>query len=150
MQAAADRETLLSTVFPAPLRFPGMAARRYREFEDARVDLGGVEAAPPDLARMLAAEFATVYGNEGRLLDPGLPTPHDLFAEEVPREGVTRTHQYARAVDGRGLLWTTRRARPGRGESSSGLRFDHLEEQGCRSAAQPGRLPAAPARRHGE
>lgn len=101
---------------------------------------------------MLVAEFATVSGNEGRLLDPGLPTPCDLFAEEVPREDVTltRARQYACAADGRGLLWTTCRARPGRGEYSSGLRFDHLEEQGCRSAAQPGRLPAAPARRHGE
>lgn len=300
LQATADRETLLSTTFPAPVRFPGMPARRYWEFEDARVNLGGVEAAPSDLARMLVAEFATVYGNDwylvplevpvgsvttltsvvvgdtfsselggptllpapgagdgdahwsvhrlstddggrrtglfvppvtigtlesdpveevllardeganqawaiersvptpvggtldrtrtapaprpapavpggtasyrlmtdvpahwlpllpveprpgsyvlrlghldgpdsrpllplGRLLNPGFPDAYDLFAEEVPREGVTltRTHQYARTADGRGLLWTARRARPGRGESSSGLRFDHLEE----------------------
>ncbi|MEU6578248.1 hypothetical protein [Streptomyces sp. NPDC046805] len=300
LAAPAARERLLSTTFPAPVRFPGMPARRYWEFEDARVDLGGVEADPSDLARMLVAEFATVYGNDwyvvpvdvpvgslttitsvvvgdtfsselggptllpapgagtgdahwsvhrlstgdggrrtglfvppvtvgtlesepvedvllardeganqawaierrvptplggsldrtrtspdprpiparpggtaayrlrtdvpahwfpllpieprpgayvlrlghldgpdgiplrplGGLLNPGLPSAYDLFAEEVPREGVTltRTHQYARTTDGRSLLWTARRARPGRGESSSGLRFDQLEE----------------------
>ncbi|MFD7700646.1 hypothetical protein [Streptomyces caelestis] len=300
LAATADRETLLSTTFPAPVRFPGMPARRYWEFEDARTHLGGVEAAPSDLARMLVAEFATVYGNDwylvplevpvgslttltsvvvgdtfsselggptllpapgagsgdahwsvhrlstddgsrrtglfippvtvgtlesdpieevllardeganqawaiersvptpaggtldrsrtapaprptpsmpgstaayrlmadipahwlpllpvesrpgsyllrlgrldgpdgrplpplGRLLDPTVPGAHDLYAEEVPREGVTltRAHRYARTTDGRGLLWTARQARPGRGESSSALRFDHLEE----------------------
>ncbi|MET9388037.1 hypothetical protein ABZY09_45405 [Streptomyces sp. NPDC002928] len=291
---AAARTSLLSTTFPAPVRFPGMPARRYWEFEDARVALGSVEAAPSDLARMLVAEFATVYGNDwylvpldvpvgslttvtsvvvgdtfsselggptllplpgagagdahwslyrlgtaaggrrtglfvppvtagtlegepleevlfardeganlawaverrvptpqgstldrtrtrtdpepapehvdmptyrlrtdvpahwlplvpveprpgsyrfrlshldgarslGRLLTPETPTPYDLFAEEVPREGLTltRTHQYTRTSDGRGVLWTARRTRPGRGESSSGLRFDHIEE----------------------
>jgi hypothetical protein len=300
LNASPECETLLATTFPAPVRFPGMPARRYWEFEDARVALGGVEAAPSDLARMLVAEFATVYGNDwylvpldvpvgslttltsvvvgdtfsselggptllpppgagagdahwsvyrlstedgtrraglfvppvtvgtlesepveevllardeganqawaverrvptphggtldrtraapeprpapavpggtavyrlmtdipdhwfpllsveprpgayvlrlahldgpegasprplGRLLAPGLPHAYDLFAEEVPREGVTltRSHQYARTADGRTLLWTTRRARPGRGETSSGLRFDYLEE----------------------
>ena len=304
---AADREELLSTTFPAPVRFPGMPARRYWEFEDAKVAFGGVEAAPEDLARMLVAEFATVYGNDwylvplevptgslttvtsvvvgdtfsselggptllpapgegagdrhwsvhrlstpdggrrpglfipptvvgglesdpveevllardeaanqawaverkvatliggvldrsgldasrpvtdptpadsppggtltyrlmsrvpphwlpllpvevrpgahrlrlghldspgapgnpvlpfGRLLRPGTPGPYDLYTEEVPREGliVTRSHQYARGADGRTHLWTSRRARPGHGESSSGLRFDYLEE----------------------
>ncbi|MFF7442930.1 hypothetical protein [Streptomyces sp. NPDC008122] len=300
LESPAAREELLSTTFPAPVRFPGMPARRFWEFEDARVDLGGVEAAPSDLARMLVAEFATVYGNDwylvpldvpvgslttltsvvvgdtfssvlggptllplpgtgtgdanwsvhrlsdedggrrtglfvppvlvgglesdpveevllardeganrawaverrvptpqggsldrsrtaptprpapaapggtaayrlmsdvphhwfpllpleprpgayvfrlghldgpdgeplrpqGRLLAPGLPNAYDLFAEEVPREGVTltRSHQYARTRDGRSVLWTARRARPGRGEAQSGLRFDRTEE----------------------
>jgi hypothetical protein len=46
--------------------------------------------------------------------------------EEVPREGavVTRTFQFARWFDGRSLLWAGKRKRPGRGEGSSGLRFD--------------------------
>ncbi|MEU9337227.1 hypothetical protein AB0D49_29385 [Streptomyces sp. NPDC048290] len=290
-----DREPLLSTTFPAPVTFPGMPARRYWEFEDARVALGGVEAAPSDLARMVVAEFATVYGNDwylvpldvpvgsfttltsvvvgdtfssalggptllpapgtgrgdahwslhclstvhgtrgaglfvppmtvgtlesepieevllardedanqawaverrvptpigtpldrtritptapappealtyrlrtdvpdhwlpllpielhpgahrlrlahldtpdgipvlplGRFLNPGPPTPYDLYTEEVPREGITltRTVQYARTSDGRTVTWTSRRARPGRGGTSSGLRFDQME-----------------------
>ncbi|MFF5712637.1 hypothetical protein [Streptomyces sp. NPDC012756] len=67
---------------------------------------------------------------QGRLLAPGLPNAYDLFAEEVPREGVTltRSHQYARTRDGRSVLWTARCARPGRGEAQSGLRFDRTEE----------------------
>jgi hypothetical protein len=66
----------------------------------------------------------------GRLLRPGLPGSYELFAEEVPREGltVTRAHQYARAADGRGVLWTARHTRPGRGGTASGLRSDLVEE----------------------
>ncbi len=41
---------------------------------------------------------------------------------------MTRAHQYARGSDGRGVLWTARRTRPGRGGASSGLRFDVVEE----------------------
>jgi hypothetical protein len=65
----------------------------------------------------------------GRLLNPCLPGPYELYAEEVPREGVTvtRTVRHTRTASGRTLVWTARRARPGRGESSSGLRFDRLE-----------------------
>jgi hypothetical protein len=46
--------------------------------------------------------------------------------EEVPRSGtdVVRTFQLARWFDGRYLLWSGRHRRTGRGEGSSGLRFD--------------------------
>jgi hypothetical protein len=49
--------------------------------------------------------------------------------EEVPREGavVTRTFQFGRWFDGRSLLWVGKRKRIGRGEGSSGLRFDVSE-----------------------
>ena len=61
---------------------------------------------------------------QGRVLEPG----HDLLLhdEEVPREGarVTRSYQYARWIDGSTHLWIGRRKQPGRGEGSSGLRFD--------------------------
>ena len=64
---------------------------------------------------------------QGLILDPG----HELFLqdEEVPREGarVTRSYQYSRWVDGSTHLWIGRRKRPGRGEGSSGLRFDVVE-----------------------
>jgi len=63
----------------------------------------------------------------GRILDPG----RELLVrdEEVPREGtrVTRSYQYARWADGSTHLWMGRRKQPGRGEGSSGLRFDILE-----------------------
>jgi len=64
---------------------------------------------------------------QGIILDP----EHDLLLhdEEVPREGarVTRSYQYARWSDGSTYLWIGRRKQPGRGEGSSGLRFDIAE-----------------------
>jgi hypothetical protein len=53
-----------------------------------------------------------------------------IFDEEVPREGMklTRNRRLARWVDGSTWLWTAMRRQVGRGESSSGLRFDRVEE----------------------
>ena len=53
-----------------------------------------------------------------------------LHEEEVPRSGasVTRTHQRARWHGGSVHAWTGRRKGSGTGESSSGLRYDSLEE----------------------
>jgi hypothetical protein len=52
-----------------------------------------------------------------------------VFTEEVPREGarLRRAFQYARWIDGRTFLWSARQKDAGRGEASSGLRFDVLE-----------------------
>ena len=52
-----------------------------------------------------------------------------LFDEEVPREGVriTQSRRLARWLDGSTWLWAARSVRIGRGEGSSGLRFDSLE-----------------------
>jgi hypothetical protein len=63
---------------------------------------------------------------KGRLLAAGVPLA--LFDEEVPRAGarVTRTWQYARWIDGSRHLWIGSRKEPGRGEGSSGLRFDTI------------------------
>jgi hypothetical protein len=62
----------------------------------------------------------------GRLLQ----TPADgnlvLPEEEVPREGarVSRAYRLARWVDGSSVLWLARRKGVGKGEGSSGLRYD--------------------------
>jgi len=52
-----------------------------------------------------------------------------VFEEEVPREGtrVDRVHRYSRWQAGRCALWTARRRQTGRGEGSSGLRFDVVD-----------------------
>lgn len=70
----------------------------------------------------------------GRILDPGrgtATTTNTLYLneEEVPRSGarVTRGFQYTRWIDGSTHLWVGRRKGAGRGEGSSGLRFDVLE-----------------------
>lgn len=63
----------------------------------------------------------------GKLLTP----PSDaerlwLYEEEVPRAGITveRRRRYVRWHAGRSYLWTARSKQTGRGEASSGLRFD--------------------------
>jgi hypothetical protein len=63
----------------------------------------------------------------GRILESG--SELSLFEEEVPREGlrVTRSHQFTRWIDGSSHLWVGRRKGVGRGEGSSGLRFDSLD-----------------------
>jgi hypothetical protein len=60
---------------------------------------------------------------------PDAEPPLRIEEEEVPREGalVERSFQYARWFDGATLLWLGRRKAVGRGESSSGLRFDILQ-----------------------
>ena len=62
----------------------------------------------------------------GRVLNHGSSLL--LFDEEVPREGihVTRHYQMARWIDGSTWLWVAHRKQVGRGEGSSGLRFDRL------------------------
>jgi hypothetical protein len=58
-----------------------------------------------------------ILGTQGPLL---------LYDEEVPRSGVrvTAAYQYARWIDGSSHLWRGRRKEVGRGEGSSGLRYD--------------------------
>ncbi len=67
----------------------------------------------------------------GRILNPEPPNPAALsiYEEEIPREGirVTRHYQLARWLDGATHLWVGRRKVVGRGEGSSGLRFDTIE-----------------------
>lgn len=57
----------------------------------------------------------------------GSPPPL-LYDEEVPREGirVARARRSARWIDGSSWLWAAERTQVGRGEGSSGLRFDSL------------------------
>ena len=65
-------------------------------------------------------------GAKGRVLN--IEGPLAIFEEEIPREGVrvTRTWQLARWHDGSTHLWIGRQKEVGRGEGSSGLRFDSV------------------------
>jgi hypothetical protein len=51
-------------VLATPATFGGMPSPRWFELEDARVNFGRVSAGPPDLARMLLIEYASLYGND--------------------------------------------------------------------------------------
>jgi hypothetical protein len=65
----------------------------------------------------------------GVILDP--PSPYFVAEEEVPRAGriVTRGFRRTRWVDGKPLLWLSRNSIIGRGQGSSGLGFDQIDEE---------------------
>ena len=65
---------------------------------------------------------------KGRILTPNPGRALEMYEEEVPREGarITRNYQYTRWFDGSTHVWIGRRKQIGRGEGSSGLRFDVL------------------------
>ncbi len=65
--------SIVQTLIPAPVTFRGMPAQRFWEFEDATVDLGAIETAPQDVARMLLIEFALTYGNDWFIIPVDLP-----------------------------------------------------------------------------
>jgi len=52
------------TAVPTPVRYTGMPASRLWEFEDGQVHFGDLDAGPADLARLMVAELATVYGDD--------------------------------------------------------------------------------------
>jgi hypothetical protein len=105
-------------------RGPGFGGD-YRLVRSLLLDAATPGAAPELLPRPL-----------GPILNPPveeLPTNETnlkLYEEEVVRDGRenTRRFQFTGWSDGRSYLWVGRRSRPGRGEVSSGLRFDRLEE----------------------
>ena len=89
----------------------------------------------PSRMRTDAPPIALLRGGtpRGRILEPDRTpagaNPLRIHEEEVPRAGarVIREYQYARWIDGSTHLWVGRRKRAGRGEGSSGLRFDVLD-----------------------
>lgn len=60
----AEPDVVAQAVIPAPVTYRGMPANRWWEFEDADVNLSGLDAGPADLAQLLLLEFALVYGND--------------------------------------------------------------------------------------
>lgn len=82
---AAPLEPRVITGLPTPLRFPGMPASRWWEFEDAAVSFGDLDAGPADLARLLVAEFVVAYGDDWWLLPVPVPVGSltELAALEV-------------------------------------------------------------------
>ena len=61
--AAAPPATTTGYVVPSPVRFPGMPSPRWWQFDDASADLGALEVARDDLARLVLMEFGLAYGN---------------------------------------------------------------------------------------
>jgi hypothetical protein len=80
------------------------------------------------LREMLDPETGAPIPPQGALLDTSEGVL-ELYEEEVPRAGarVRRAYRSARWIDGSSHLWLGRTKTTGRGEGSSGLRFDALE-----------------------
>lgn len=83
------------------------------------------------MVQLLPGEQPTLVHPTGRLLrsSPDVDVATDrlrLAEEEVPRDGVvvTRRFQLARMAGGGSVMWLGRAKATGRGEGSSGLRFD--------------------------
>ena len=82
------------------------------------------------LPRVTPGTPTTPLRPRGRLLAAMVKDPKlTLREDEIPREGTraTRAYQLARWFDGSTYLWLGRRKTIGRGEGSSGLRFDTTE-----------------------
>ncbi len=75
------------------------------------------------------ARLPGAHGARGRLLTE-VPAPFFINEEEVPRAGVIvdRTWQRARWTSGETFLWLGRAKQAGRGEGTSNLRFDQVDD----------------------
>ncbi len=110
----------LSSAVPAnwipllPVQLPGPAGAVISRLQRAAV-------LEPDGSQQVRHALGDLLKSDGPLL---------LHDEEVPREGVrvTRHYQMARWTDGATFAWIAHRKQVGRGEGSSGLRFDSIEE----------------------
>jgi hypothetical protein len=122
-------------VIPAPVSFRGMPAPRFWEIEDGSVDLGAIDAAADDLARLLVMEFALVYGNDFFVVPLRLPVGSvSTVASLVVTDsfGVRTLVDSAEVADGGNGSWSMYRLSSDRRVSS-------------KRAAVPSELLLAPA-----
>jgi len=72
---AADQgfASIVEATIPAPVVFPGAPAQRFWEMEDARIAYGLVAVGPPDIAHLIAIEYASSYGDDWFIVPLSLP-----------------------------------------------------------------------------
>lgn len=122
----------------APSTLPPDGLPRYRLATDVPANwvplLPQRDAASNALRLVRASMLAPDGSNVVRSARGVLLNPPDgklaLFDEEVPRAGarITRSAQYTRWFGGSAVLWIGLRNTAGKGEGSSGLRFDIAED----------------------
>jgi hypothetical protein len=129
MGDAFDPATLIESPAPppatnAPARYVlgGYVPLNWRPFMPVHVP-GSMRSIRLQRARLPDQPLTPV----GRILHADSPY---IAEEEVPRAGrsVDLYYKRARGVGGTSLLWLARRSTVGRGEGSSGLAFDQVEE----------------------
>lgn len=89
-------------VLPTPVRFHGMPASRYWEFEDANIDFGAIAAGEQQLAHLLLIEFGLVSGDDWFVIPVRLPVGTLCYTDSLTVSdtfGISTTIHSARAVD---------------------------------------------------
>lgn len=89
-------------VVPTPVRFHGMPASRYWEFEDANIDFGAIAAGEQQLAHLLLIEFGLVSGDDWFIIPVRLPVGTLCYTDSLTVSdtfGIRTNIQSARAVD---------------------------------------------------
>ena len=71
--APLEQSFTVASRHPSPVRYPGMPAERYWEFEDGNVSFAGAEAGVTDMLRMTITEFALTFGNDWFVVPVRLP-----------------------------------------------------------------------------
>ena len=105
---ANDPDHVVAVGLPSPVTFKGMPAPRWWQFEDAAVSFPAIDAAPDDLARLFALEFALIYGNDFFVVPIRLPVGTLSVVDSLVVEdsfGWSLLIDSSEAVDGAGSPW---------------------------------------------
>jgi hypothetical protein len=109
------------SAMPAPVRFRGMPAPRFWQFEDGKANLAGVTAGVADLARIVMLEFGLVYGNDWLLVPLSVPVGavcRIASLEITDSFGQTLAIRHYSEVDGRAGAWRMYSLSPSPGSDS--------------------------------
>jgi hypothetical protein len=117
--AAPAADDVVAVALPTPVTFKGMPAPRFWQFEDNAVSFPAIDAAPDDLARLFAIEFALIYGNDyfvipvrldtgtvsqvtSLVVDDSFGTSLLVDSSETADGAATPWHMFKLAADARG------------------------------------------------
>jgi hypothetical protein len=125
--AAGDSQRVLTDFGDAELiyRLQSFVPDHWHPF--VPVIVAGLQLERRPIIRVAGDGSRTVVEPKGRILRAA--SPLRIEEEEVPRSGsiVTRRYQLTRWTDGGTIVWAGRSKRAGRGEGSSGLKFDSVQ-----------------------
>jgi len=96
------------TVLPAPVRFAGMAAQRFWEFEDGAVNFGDLSNNLADFAGMITAAFVTTNGDDWYVIPVRVPIGSLAkidSLEVVDSFGDTQSIPSMASLDGANRVW---------------------------------------------
>jgi hypothetical protein len=104
----AGADEVVAVALPSPVTFKGMPAPRWWQFEDSAVSFPAIDAAPDDLARLFALEFALIYGNDFFVIPVRLPVGTLSEVDSLVVEdsfGWSLLIDSSEVVDGAGSPW---------------------------------------------